>query len=33
MLNSTKTRPVIAELFHMTDGRTDRYDEVNGRFV
>jgi len=32
MLNSMKTRPVIAELFHMTGGRTDRYDGANSRF-
>jgi hypothetical protein len=27
-----KIRPVGAELFH-TDGRTDRHDEVNSRFL
>jgi len=28
-----ETLPVIAELFHMTDGRTDRYVEASSRFA
>ena len=31
-----KTRPLGAELFHgdgQTDGKTDRHDEVNSRFL
>jgi hypothetical protein len=27
-----KIRPVTAELFH-ADGRTDRHEEANGRFM
>ena len=32
MLNTMKTPPVTAKLFHMTDGWTDGYDEANSRF-
>ena len=34
--NFLKIRPVGAELFHadgQTDGKTDRHDEINSRFL